>query len=223
MNTRRKSHQNLQKQEILEKEYQSNPYPDVNEISNLAKKLDFQVEQVKKWFKDRRNKNISNNDKEKIIKTSQPSKSTKSKKNFDPEKEESLEKEYLSNQYLSKEEILNLAQNLGFQEEDVKLWFKNRRNKKNSNSNKKIEEKKDTTDKFQPNKRKRRKNHLDFHKIEILEKEYLSNQYPDENEISDLATKLDIQEEKVKLWFKDRRNKEKSTVNPHLEVDHTFK
>merc|ERR1712105_242386 len=94
----------------------------------------------------------------------------------DPEKEKLLEKEYLSNQYLSKEEILNLAQNLGFQEEDVKLWFKNRRNKKNSNSNKKIEEKKDTTDKFQPNKRKRRKNHLDFHKIEILEKEYLSNQ-----------------------------------------------
>ena len=130
-----------------------------------------------------------------------------------------LEKEYQLNQYLSKDEILNLAQNLGLQEEDVKLWFKNRRNKEISNKNKKIEEKKGITDKFQPNKRKRRKNYLDFHKIEILEKEYLSNQYPDENEISDLATKLDIQEEQVKMWFKDRRNKEKSTVNPHLEVD----
>ena len=38
-----------------------------------------------------------------------------------------------------------------------------------------------------------------------LEKEYLANKYLDERETFDLAQKLNLKVEQVKVWFKNRR------------------
>ena len=46
----------------------------------------------------------------------------------------------------------------------------------------------------------------DDQKQELLEKEYQANKYLDQNEISDLAQKINMNESDVTKWFKNRRN-----------------
>ena len=54
-------------------------------------------------------------------------------------------------------------------------------------------------------------NYSDIEKQEMLEKEYQANKYLDENEISDLANKLGMNDTEVTAWFKDRRTQKVSS------------
>ena len=83
----------------------------------------------------------------------------------------------------------HLAQKLDLKEEQVKLWFKGRRNQNISNDDKEIRANKDSIEVSQLDKTNRREKYPDVQKQEILEKEYLSNPYLDQTEISNLAQK----------------------------------
>ena len=57
-----------------------------------------------------------------------------------------------------------------------------------------------------------RKDISEFEKLE-LEREYQVNKYLDQNEISALAKRLEIEEFRVKMWFKNRRTQKDPADN----------
>ena len=189
-----------QKQELLEKEYQANKYLDQNEISDLAQKINMNESDVTKWFKNRRNPTFQTSSDHVEVKIEDLNYENVQMNYSDIEKQEMLEKEYQANKYLDENEISDLATKLGMNDSEVTEWFKNRRTQKVSDNfdfSKAIEQ-------TSPQKRKR-KEYSEFQKLEMLEKEYQLNKYLDENEISDLAKKLEMPESEVTLWFKNRR------------------
>ena len=189
---KRKEYSELQKQEMLEEEYQMNKYLDENEISDLAKKLEMPESEVTMWFKNRRalpsdidleNKNDSSSPKKRI------------RRDFSEFQKQELENEFETNKYVDQNDISNLAERLEIEESRVKQWFINRRNRQKMSEN---------NGEYSPDKRKR-KDFSDFQKQE-LEKEYESNKYLDQEETSELAKKLNLDESKITTWFKNRRN-----------------
>ena len=189
---KRKEYSELQKQEMLEKEYQMNKYLDENEISDLAKKLEMPESEVTMWFKNRRAL-PSDIDLENKKDNSSPKK--RIRRDFSEFQKQELENEFETNKYVDQNDISNLAERLEIEESRVKQWFINRRNRQKMSEN---------NGEHSPDKRKR-KDFSDFQKQE-LEKEFVSNKYLDQEETSDLAKKLDLEESKVTTWFKNRRN-----------------
>ena len=189
---KRKEYSELQKQEMLEKEYQMNKYLDENEISDLAKKLEMPETEVTMWFKNRRAL-PSDIDLENKKDNSSPKK--RIRRDFSEFQKQELENEFETNKYVDQNDISNLAERLEIEESRVKQWFINRRNRQKMSEN---------NGEYSPDKRKR-KDFSDFQKQE-LEKEFVSNKYLDQEETSDLAKKLDLEESKVTTWFKNRRN-----------------
>ena len=193
---KRKEYSELEKQEMLEKEYQMNKYLDENEISDLAKKLEMPESEVTVWFKNRRAL-PSDIDLENKIDNSSPKK--RIRRDFSEFQKQELENEFETNKYVDQNDISNLAERLEIEESRVKQWFINRRNRKKSENNGEYSDNLFFTDK------RKRKEFSDFQKQE-LEKEYVSNKYLDQEETSELAKKLNLDESKVTTWFKNRRN-----------------
>ena len=199
------NYSDIEKQEMLEKEYQANKYLDENEISDLATKLGMNDSEVTEWFKNRRTQKVSDNfDFSKAIEQTSPQK-RKRKEYSEFQKLEMLEKEYQLNKYLDENEISDLAKKLEMPESEVTLWFKNRRALPSDID---LENKKENSS---PKKRIRR-DFSEFQKQE-LENEFETNKYVDQNDISNLAERLEIEESRVKQWFINRRNRKKSENN----------
>ena len=199
------NYSDIEKQEILEKEYQTNKYLEENEIADLANRLGMNDSEVTAWFKNRRTQNLSNDfDFSKAIEKTSPQK-RKRKEYSELQKQEMLEKEYQMNKYLDENEISDLAKKLEMPESEVTMWFKNRRALPSDID---LENKKDNSS---PKKRIRR-DFSEFQKQE-LENEFETNKYVDQNDISNLAERLEIEESRVKQWFINRRNRQKMSEN----------
>ena len=147
--------------------------------------------EVTVWFKNRRAL-PSDIDLENKKDDSSPKK--RIRRDFSEFQKQELENEFETNKYVDQNDISNLAERLEIEESRVKQWFINRRNRKKYEDN----------GEYFPDKRKR-KDFSDFQKQE-LEKEYVSNKYLDQEETSDLAKKLNLEESRITTWFKNRRN-----------------
>ena len=83
---------------------------------------------MKTWFKNRRNKNFSNNNSENVESKKVDSSLKHDKNNLTDSQKHELEKEFQANKYLDQNEIVVIAKKFNVEKSVVKDWFKNRRN-----------------------------------------------------------------------------------------------
>ena len=49
-----------------------------------------------------------------------------------------------------------------------------------------------------------------------LERFYITNRYPDPTELEDLSRMLTLEEKVIRIWFQNKRSREKTRPNPML-------
>ena len=127
----RKKVMNYYQMKTLEKFFDRNQNPSVEEMEKLSEDLELSVIKVNKWFYHRRykaNKESKNNS----LVSKEKKKINRRNANYTDEEKKALEAEYKKNKHPSSEEKKKISEKLGLDVLRVHFWFQSRRSNRYS-------------------------------------------------------------------------------------------
>ena len=209
---RRKKHIFTEDQRcVLRRAYREDKHPDLMQRLELAEELNATEEQVKIWFQNRRNVNVS-------LKSETPNLTTngsgmRERCRFSDAQRRTLEQAYEES---TRPDLMNrqkLAEQLGVTETQIRVWFQNKR----SGNHVSRESKADQTvvASLHDGLVKPKRHTFSDQQRGVLEKFYAENTNPDFMTRQVLAEGFGLTENQIRIWFQNRRsvqNKSESTV-----------
>lgn len=162
----------------LQSKYQLNKYPSTQEMKQMAKETELKYSKIYYWFSEERARNNE----------------MKSKK-YSDDVLEILEEQFEKDNCPTREIKMKLVKKTKLTYSQVDAWFRNKckRIKLKKNSKTKREEGKTAN--------------LTKDQLEFLLEKYHKDMYPDEEEINDMASELNLSYEKIFNWFCSTRGK----------------